>query len=76
MGRRDPGHRVGRAGAGGDEHHPGPAGDPRIAVLHVGRALLVAYEDVLDVVLLVEGVVDVQDRPARISEDVTNPRGP
>ena len=73
VGGRDPGHRVGRARAGGDEHHPGLAGHPRVAVRHVGRALLVAHEDVLHVLLLVEGVVDVQDRPAGIPENITNP---
>ena len=33
-------------------------------------ALLVAYEDVLDLVLLEELVVDVEDCAARIPEDV------
>ncbi len=34
------------------------------------RALLVAHEDVLDLVLLEQLVVDVQDRAAGIAEDV------
>ena len=34
------------------------------------RALLVAHEDVLDLVLLEERVVDVEHRAARIAEDV------
>ena len=34
------------------------------------RALLVAHQDVLDLVLLEELVVDVEDRAARIAEDV------
>ena len=42
----------------------------RIAVGGVDRALLVAHEDVLDLVLLEELVVDVEDRAARIAEDV------
>ncbi len=34
------------------------------------RALLVAHQDVLDLVLLEQLVVDVEDRAARIAEDV------
>ena len=42
----------------------------RIAVGRVDGALLVAHQDVLDLVLLEELVVDVEDRAARIAEDV------
>ena len=42
----------------------------RIAVGRVHRALLVAHQHVLDLVLLEELVVDVEDRAARIAEDV------
>jgi hypothetical protein len=35
----------------------------------VGRALLVAYEDVVDGGELAQGVVDRQDGPAGITED-------
>ena len=44
----DAGDRVGRAGAGGDEHDAGLAGRARIALRGVGRGLFVADEDVLD----------------------------
>ena len=42
----------------------------RIAVGRVHGALLVAHQDVLDLVLLEELVVDVEDRAAGIAEDV------
>ena len=73
VGGGDAGHRVGRARAGGDEHDAGPAGHPRVAVRHVGRALFVAHQDVLDVLLLVQRVVDVKDRAPGVPEYVPNP---
>ena len=73
VGGGDAGHRVGRSRAGGHEHDAGPARHPRIAVRHVGRALLVAHQDVLDVLLLVQRIVDVKDRAPGISEYVPNP---
>jgi carbamate kinase len=51
-------------------HDPGLAGRPGIAVGGMGRPLLVADQDVLDLVLLVEGVVDMQRRAARIAENM------
>ena len=44
--------------------------DARVAVGRVHGALLVAHQHVLDLVLLEELVVDVEDRAARIAEDV------
>ena len=64
---------VGGARPGSDEHHSGFARGPGIAVGHVGGALLVTDEDVLDVVLLVDLVVDMQDRAPRVAEDVLHP---
>ena len=58
---------------------PGPGGDQRdadlvrrarVAVGGVDGALLVPHQHVLDLVLLEELVVDVEDRAARIAEDV------
>ncbi len=43
---------------------------PRVAVGRVDRALLVPDQHVLDLLLLEELVVDVEDRAARIAEDV------
>ena len=73
VGGGDAGDGVGDAGAGGHQHHAGLAGGARVAVGRVGRALLVAHEDVFDVLLPVESVVDVQGRPARVAEDVLDP---
>ena len=73
MSGRDAGDRVGRARPGSDEHHAGLPGGAGIAVGHVGRALFVANENVLDVVLCVDLVVDVEDRSARVAEEILHP---
>jgi hypothetical protein len=62
--RRDAGHGVGDARPGSDEGDADLRRRARIAVGRVHGALLVAYEDVLDLVLLEELVVDVEDRAA------------
>ena len=62
------GDGVGGAGAGGDEHDAGPAGRARVALGGVRGALLVAHQDVADVVLLEDLVVDRQHRAAGIAE--------
>ena len=64
-----PGHRVGRARAGGDQHHADFAGGPGIALGGMHRRLLVPHENVADLVLLENRVVDRQDRAARIAEN-------
>ena len=64
----DPGDRVGRAGAGGDEHDAGLAGRARIAFGGMGRGLLVADEDMLDRRVLEKRVVNRKHRAARIAE--------
>ena len=60
VGGGDSGNRVGGARPGSHQHDSGFARRACVAVRHVSRALLVAHQDVLDVVLLVDGVVDVQ----------------
>ena len=65
-----PGDGVGRAGARGDQHDADLAGRARIALSRVHGALLVADEDVLDAVLLVQLVIDRQHGTPRITEDV------
>ncbi len=67
------GHRIGGARAGGHQHHAGLAGRAGIALRHVGGALLVPHQDVLDEVLLEHRIVDGQCRTAGISEDMLHP---
>ncbi len=67
------GHRIGGAGAGGDQHHAALAGGAGIAFRRMGGALLVADEDVLDLLLLEDLVIDRQDRAAGIAEDMLDP---
>ena len=64
------GDGVGRAGARGDEHDADLAGRARIAFGGMHGALLVAHENVLDAVLLVQLVIDRQDGAARIAENM------
>ena len=70
VGGGDTGHGVRHARAGGHQHHAGAAGGARVAVGRVGRALFVAHQDMLHVLLLVEGVIDMQGGAARIAEHV------
>ena len=70
MSGRDARDGIGGARSGGDEHDAGLARRAGIAVGHVGRALFVAHENVLDVLLSVDLVVDVENRSAGIAEDV------
>jgi hypothetical protein len=67
------GHGIGRAGAGGHQHHAGLAGGAGIAFGHVDRALFVAHEDVADVVLLEDFVIDRQHGAAGIAEHDLDP---
>ncbi len=52
---------------------PGLAGRAGIAFGRMARALLVAHQDVADVVLLEDLVIDRQHRAARIAENVSTP---
>ena len=67
------GDGVGGAGAGGDEHRTDFARRTRIAFGGMHRALLVADENVLQLLLLEHGVVDRQHRAARVAENVLDP---
>ena len=62
------GDGVGGAGAGGDEQHADLAGRARIALGGMRRALLVAHENMLHLLLMEEHVIDRKDRAARIAE--------
>ena len=63
------GDRVGRARAGGHQKDADLAGRAREAFCGMRRALLVAHENVADLVLMEDRVVDRQHRAAGIAED-------
>ena len=66
----DAGDGIGGPGSRGDQHHAGFAGGARVAISRVRGGLLVAHQDVFDLLLAVQGVVDVQHRTARVAEYV------
>ena len=66
---------VGRPGPGGDHDHARSARGPRVAVGHEARALLVAGQDVCDVVLADQRVVDSEVVHAGEAEDVPHALG-
>ena len=72
---RDPGHRIRHAGARRNERHADVAGRARIAVGRVNGCLLMAYQHVFDAVLLVQRVVDVEDRAAGVAPEVLDAFG-
>jgi len=75
VGRRDAGDGVRHTRAGGHERNTDVAGRARIAVGGVHRGLLMAHQHVLDGVLLVQGVVDVQNGATGIAPDVLDVLG-
>ncbi len=66
-------HCIGRARPRGDQHHAGFAGRAGIAFCRMRRALLVADENVLHLLLLEDLVIDRQDSTARIAEYMLDP---
>jgi hypothetical protein len=64
------GHRIGGAGAGGDQHAADLAGGARIAFGRVHGALLMTHQNVLQLLLLEHRIIDRQDGAARVAEDV------
>ena len=67
----DAGHHVGGSGAGGDNGRAYPAAGARIAVGHVGRALLVTHQDVVDR-SFAKSIVGGKNRASGIAEDVAH----
>ena len=63
-------HGIGGAGAGGDQTDPHAAADAGVALRGVYGALFVPHEDVAQAVaVVVECVVDGDDRPAGVAEN-------
>ncbi len=72
VGGRDSGDGIGDAGPRRDERDADLAGRARVAVGGVDSRLLVADQHVLDRVLLVERVVDVEDRAAGVAPEIAD----
>src|SRR5690606_21584531 len=70
VGGGDAGDGIGDARTAGDDAHAHLLRRARIGVGRVHGSLLVAHQDVLELVLLENRVVDVQHRAARVAEDV------
>ena len=70
VGGGNAGDGVGHAGAGSDQGHADVAGGARIAVSGVHCSLLMAHQYVLHGVLLVQGIVNIENRATRIAPDV------
>ena len=70
VGRGNARHRVGGAGARGHQGHPHLGRGPGIAVGGVDRSLFVAYQDMPDVGGPGQFVIDIEDHPAGVTEDV------
>ena len=63
-------HGIGGAGSGGDQTDPHAAADAGVALRGVYGALFVPHEDVAQAVaVVVECVVDGDDRPAGVAEN-------
>jgi len=75
VGGGDAGHGIGHARARRHQRDADVAGGARIAVGRVHGGLLMAHQHVLDGVLLVECVVDVEHRPARVAPHVLHALG-
>jgi hypothetical protein len=70
VGGGDTRHRVGGAGAGCHDGHADLAGTTGVGVGRMDGRLLMAHQDVLEILLLVDFVIDVEYRAARVPEDV------
>jgi hypothetical protein len=66
----DTGNSIGRTRAGSHQANARLASGARIAVRRVRGTLFVAHQDMLHVGLFLQRVVNVQDCPARIAEDM------
>ena len=67
--RSNPGHGIGRARPGRDQHDTDLAGGTRIPIRHVSCALLMAHQHMLHLVLLKDRIVNMQHRPAGVTEN-------
>ena len=73
VGSGDAGHRIGGAGTGGGDGNTDPAGGPGIAVGRMDAGLLVAGQDMMNVLEREQFVIEIDDRAAGIAEDRIHP---
>ena len=66
------GHRIGRAGAGGDKHNAAFTAGTGIALSRMGRALFMADKNMLNILLLEQFVINRQYGAAGIAEYMLN----
>jgi hypothetical protein len=69
----DTGYGIGRAGPGSHQDDARLTGRTRIAISRMGRALLMAHQDMLYILLLVEHVINMQHGSTRVTEEIFNP---
>ena len=70
--RRNAGNHIGSARPGSCNRHSGQSAGARIAIRHVGGALLVPDQYVMDLAVL-QRVISWQNSPARIAKNVPHP---
>ena len=70
VGGGNSGDGIGRARSRGHQADTGFAGRPGVTVGRMRRTLFVAHQNVFQVILLLQGIVNMQYRAARISKDI------
>ena len=73
VGSGDAGDRIRRSGTGSDQRHPYPAGCAGICIRRMHPGLLMAHQDVFELVLLENFVIDVEHGSARVAEYKLDP---
>ena len=63
-------HRIGYPGAGSHQCHPYFVGRTRVSIGCMNRRLFVAHQYMFDLILIEQGIIDKQHRPAGIAENV------
>jgi len=69
VGRGNASDRIGDAGTRSHQGHAHLACGPRIAICSMDGRLLVTHEYMLHLVLLVQGIVNIEDSSARVAPD-------
>ena len=70
---RQPCHRIGRTRPGSHQHHPDFTRRTGIAFGRMNRPLLMARQDVADMILLKQRIINRQHRATRVTKNDINP---